>query len=225
MLPRADAIIEQARKTSAAATSSLVVALARTRDGIIAVGVAMVVLGLGFSWLIGRSITRPLNGLAAVMKRLAAGDTTARIPATQARDEIGEMARTVIVFRDTTIEREKLAQTQAETGRAREQRSDTIAMTISHFKQSVGNTLSKLRAAVAQAGDELGRSQQVGRHDVGGGGNRRTARHRRLRQRHQCRGFGRGTGRLDRRDRHAGGEIDRRRRAARCRKPSAPSPP
>ncbi len=69
----------------------------------------MVAFGLGFSWLIGRSITRPLNGLSGVMKQLAAGDTGARIPATRARDEIGEMARAVIVFRDTMIEREKLA--------------------------------------------------------------------------------------------------------------------
>jgi methyl-accepting chemotaxis protein len=147
MLPRADTIIEEARKTSEAATSSLVIALARTRDGIIAVGASMVLLGVGFSWLIGRSITRPLNGLAAVMKRLAAGDTAAHIPATQARDEIGDMARTVIVFRDTMLEREKLTQTQAEASRAREQRSDTIATTISHFNNSVGNTLTKLRAA------------------------------------------------------------------------------
>ena len=55
-----------------------------------------------------------MHGLADVMKRLAAGDTSARIPATQTRDEIGDMARTVIVFRDTMIEREKLAQTQTE---------------------------------------------------------------------------------------------------------------
>jgi methyl-accepting chemotaxis protein len=53
----------------------------------------MVAIGLGFSWLIGRSITRPLNGLVSVMKRLANGDTTTRIPATHAHDEIGEMAR------------------------------------------------------------------------------------------------------------------------------------
>jgi len=147
MLPRADKIITDARKTADAATTSLNVSLASTRSGIIAVGVGMVLLGLGFSWLIGRSITRPLNGLAAAMKRLAAGDTAARIPATHARDEIGDMARTVIVFRDTMIERETLAATQAETSRTREQRSDTIAMTITHFNQSVGNTLAKLRDA------------------------------------------------------------------------------
>ena len=100
MLPRADEIIRYARSTANEASERLAVSQSRTRTGIIAVGIAMVALGLGFSWLIGRSITRPLNGLATVMKRLADGDTTTRIPATLARDEIGEMARRVIVFRD-----------------------------------------------------------------------------------------------------------------------------
>ena len=126
MLPRADAIIDLANDAAERAAGALSAAQARTRTGIIAVGIAMVALGLFLSWLIGRSITRPLNGLAAVMKRLASGDTEARIPATQARDEIGEMARSVIVFRDTTIERERLAATQAEAAEAREQRSATI---------------------------------------------------------------------------------------------------
>jgi len=147
ILPRADEVINQAREIAEAASSGLTVSQTNTRNGIIAVGIAMALLGVGFSWLIGRSISRPLNGLAEVMQRLAAGDTEARIPATRAHDEIGDMARAVIVFRDTTIERQKLAQTQAEGSRAREQRSDTIASTISHFNNSVSNTLTKLRAA------------------------------------------------------------------------------
>jgi len=147
MLPRADDIIAYARKTAENAGQQLTKSQNRTRNGIINVGIAMVALGLGFSWLIGRSITRPLNGLARVMTRLADGDTTARIPATSARDEIGDMARTVIVFRDNMIERERLAQTQSEAGRAREQRSEVIALTISQFKHSVESALSKLRAA------------------------------------------------------------------------------
>jgi methyl-accepting chemotaxis protein len=150
LLPRANIIIEQARKSMDLASGALSVSQSRTRAGIIAVGIAMVALGLGLSWLIGSSITRPLNGLAGVMQRLAAGDTTARIPATAARDEIGKMARAVIVFRDTMIEREKLAQTQGEANRAREQRSETIASTIAQFKHSVGSALGKLRSAATQ---------------------------------------------------------------------------
>jgi len=147
MLPRADAVIQSANQAAEQATEILAASQSYTRNGIIAVGIAMVALGLGFSWLIGRSITRPLNGLASVMKRLADGDTSARIPATHARDEIGEMARTVIVFRDNIIERERLSQTQAETSRAREQRSDLIASTISKFKDSVESALGTLRGA------------------------------------------------------------------------------
>jgi methyl-accepting chemotaxis protein len=147
MLPRADEIIGRARQTADTASSGLAASQARTRSGIIAVGIAMVALGLGFSWLIGRSITRPLDGLGGVMKQLADGDTSARIPATHAHDEIGEMARSVIVFRDSMIERERLAQTQAEASRAQEVRGDTISQTIAQFKHSVENVLGKLRAA------------------------------------------------------------------------------
>ncbi|MGB8566157.1 MAG: methyl-accepting chemotaxis protein, partial [Pseudolabrys sp.] len=50
-------------------------------------------------------------------------------------------------FRDNMIERERLAQTQAEASRARERRSDIIASTISQFKNSVESALSKLRTA------------------------------------------------------------------------------
>jgi methyl-accepting chemotaxis protein len=147
MMPRADEIIERARLTAEAASKGLTASQRATRNGIIAVGIAMVAFGLGFSWMIGRSITRPLNGLAGVMRQLADGDTTARIPATHARDEIGAMARTVIVFRDNMIEREKLAATQTEASRAQAQRTDTISLTIMHFKNSVESALGKLRGA------------------------------------------------------------------------------
>jgi methyl-accepting chemotaxis protein len=147
MLPRADEIISQARQTAEQTSSGLTQSQARTRAGIIAVGIAMVALGVAFSWLIGRSITQPLKSLAAVMTRLANGDTTVRIPGTEVRDEIGAMARTVIVFRDNMVEREKLAETQTRANQAQVLRGDTIAQTIAQFERSVESALSKLRAA------------------------------------------------------------------------------
>src|SRR5207244_7228644 len=143
-------IIAAARGNAAAASSALAASRLRTKNIIAFVGIAAVLIGLGLSWLIGRSITRPLNGLADVMKRLAAGDTSARIPATRSTDEIGAMARTVIVFRDNMIERERLAADQTEANRARERRSDSIASTIVTFRGSVQQALSKLRGAAKQ---------------------------------------------------------------------------
>jgi methyl-accepting chemotaxis protein len=157
LLPEADAIIASARERAAGAAGALAAALVRTRHIIVWVGCTVVLIGLILSWRIGRSITRPLAGLSLVMKRLAGGDTSARIPATQARDEIGDMARTVIVFRDTMIERERLAATQAETGAARERRSEAIAAMIQQFRDSVEQTLARLRGAAQRLESASGR--------------------------------------------------------------------
>ena len=215
MLPRADEIIQYARDTADDAARRLEKSQARTRSGIIMVGIAMVALGLGFSWLIGRSITRPLNGLATVMKRLADGDTTARIPATHARDEIGEMARTVIVFRDNMIERERLAQTQTEASRAREQRSDVIAHTISQFKHSVESALSTLRTAsmkLEMSSADLNKAADTVSSEADTAKSRVS---RRVGKRHRGGKLGRGTGGIDRRNRVASRKINRRRRPCR----------
>jgi methyl-accepting chemotaxis protein len=147
MLPAANDIIARAHASTNVASARLAAAQNRTRAGILAIGIAMVILGLGLSFMIGISIARPLNGLAAAMKRLADGDTDAFIPATDTRDELGDMARTVIVFRDTMIERERLAAVQAEESQARDTRSTTISLTIAEFKNSIETVLRKLRAA------------------------------------------------------------------------------
>jgi methyl-accepting chemotaxis protein len=150
MLPAATGIIHAVQKEAAISSEALTTSQGRTKSFIIGVGVMAVLLGLGFSWLIGRSITQPLNGLAGVMKRLAGGDTSAHIPATKNPDEIGAMARTVIVFRDKMIERDRLAVIQEEASRARETRSEAIAETIAGFERSVHSALAKVRAAAGR---------------------------------------------------------------------------
>ena len=147
LVPLADKILQAAAERKKAASTMLTASQTRTRHFIIWVGVVAVLFGLCCSWLIGRSITGPLNGLAAVMKRLADGDTSAKIPATRQQDEIGGMARTVIVFRDNMVEREKLAASQGEEGRARQARAEKIAATIERFETSVDEMLAKVRGA------------------------------------------------------------------------------
>jgi methyl-accepting chemotaxis protein len=147
LIPQAHAILATAQDSTTAATAALARSQSRTRWIMILVGCGAVLIGLAFSWMIGRSITRPLNGLAQAMTRLATGDTSAHIPATKARDELGAMARTVIVFRDTMLERERLAQSQAAANRERENRGEVIAATITRFEMSVDQALSRVREA------------------------------------------------------------------------------
>ncbi|HTZ01065.1 MAG TPA: HAMP domain-containing methyl-accepting chemotaxis protein [Xanthobacteraceae bacterium] len=145
VIPEADKIVAAARVNAAAAGSELSTARTRTRHVILWVALAVVLIGIGFSWRIGRSITQPLEELAEVMKRLATGDTTAQPAVIDARNEIGEMARTVVVFRDNMIERERLAGAENETNLSRERRGEAIATLIREFRASIEQALDRLR--------------------------------------------------------------------------------
>jgi len=145
VLPEADKIIATARASARDAGSALIAARARTRSIVAAVAISSVLIALACSFAIGWSITRPLDGLAEAMKRLAGGDTSARIPATDERHEIGAMARTVIIFRDNIIDRERLSEAQAETNATRERRVEAVAAMIGRFRTSVEQALSRLR--------------------------------------------------------------------------------
>jgi methyl-accepting chemotaxis protein len=185
MIPVANGILDHARQRALTASSALSVSQARTKNFIIWVGCGAVLLGLMFSWWIGRSITRPLNGLADAMTRLAAGDTSASIPATAAKGELGAMARTVIVFRDTMIERERLAAGQQVANREREQRGEAIAATIARFERSVDKVLAKVREAAQRleitstqlngAADEVSAEARTAEQRVGVASNNVTA--------------------------------------------------
>ena len=145
MIPVADEIIASAKHFNGAASTALSASQQRTRNIITGVGLTAVLIGLGLSWLIGRSIAVPLNGLAATMKKLAGGDTSAKIPAIRASDEIGAMARTVIVFRDNIIERDRLTADQSVSAREKEQRSESVATAITTFRSSIQQALGNLR--------------------------------------------------------------------------------
>ena len=71
-------------------------------------GVALA-LGTGLAILIGRSIVRPVTAMTRAMTRLAAGDRMIEIPARESGGEIGDMARSVEVFKQNAIRAEALA--------------------------------------------------------------------------------------------------------------------
>ena len=53
------------------------------------------------AWRLGRGISRPLSRVAALTRRLASGDVDWTIPYVTRRDEIGDVARALSIFRDT----------------------------------------------------------------------------------------------------------------------------
>ena len=63
-----------------------------------------------------RAVVRPIAAMASTMGRLAAGDLGVEIPAARRKDEIGQMARAVLVFKEAAIAKLRL-EDEAETAR------------------------------------------------------------------------------------------------------------
>ena len=74
----------------------------------------VVVLGLLIATVLGLVITRPLHGIRSRMTELADGNQEVEIPGTARRDEIGDMARAVNVFKTNMVENERLQNENAE---------------------------------------------------------------------------------------------------------------
>ncbi|MGO4735014.1 methyl-accepting chemotaxis protein [Bosea sp. 2KB_26] len=66
-------------------------------------------IGLGGAmWMSAKSITGPLARLKGTMERLAASDFDAEIESQTRRDEVGEMARAVLIFKENGLEMRRL---------------------------------------------------------------------------------------------------------------------
>lgn len=68
----------------------------------IVVSIALVLI-LGFGWLVGSSVAKPVQALTGAMNGLAHGDLAVVVPAREREDEIGAMADAVVVFKDALI--------------------------------------------------------------------------------------------------------------------------
>jgi methyl-accepting chemotaxis protein len=150
----ADAAMQHARSQIAAELAVRVremeharVTMRRTVFG--AAGLAMV-LGVALAALVGLSITRPVLRLVAAMRKLAAGDYGQDIPGLQRRDEVGQMAEAVQVFRANglaiqALEAEQIAlKRQAEADRQAALRGMADA-----FEAKVGHVVALLSSGAA----------------------------------------------------------------------------
>lgn len=84
---------------------------------IIALFAAMLAATAGLSVYVALTITRPVGALVKTMGLLAGGDTSVEVSEISRGDEIGTMAKAVLVFRNAAIEKTRLEAETAERDR------------------------------------------------------------------------------------------------------------
>ena len=110
------------------------------------IAVAAAVIGLLFAWLIARSVTGPVISMTGAMTTLAGGNNAVQVPALANKDEIGEMAKAVQVFKENAIE--KVRMDEAEKQRLEAERKAAEAQR--QREQAIGQEIAALIDSVAK---------------------------------------------------------------------------
>jgi methyl-accepting chemotaxis protein len=112
-------------------------------------GLGILVAGTAVIYLAG-SIVRPVKGMTTAMNLLAKGDKTVEIPATGRKDEVGEMARAVLIFKENMIRADQLAADQLREHEMRSKRAQLIESVTQTFDAKVGDMLGAVASASTQ---------------------------------------------------------------------------
>jgi methyl-accepting chemotaxis protein len=110
-----------------------------------------ILIGVLASLMIGnRYIASPVRRLTAGMQDIASGRLDIEVPGIERRDEVGEMAQAVLVFRNGLAEAARLEAEQREEQARKEERQKKIEAYIASFDTSVAGSLDFLSVSAEE---------------------------------------------------------------------------
>jgi methyl-accepting chemotaxis protein len=141
-----------------------------TRTAAVVIGILMLI-SIGITWAASRSVVNPLSRLKARMAALSTGELALPVVDTLRRDEIGEMARTVQVFKDAMIESNRLRTEQADTEQRQLQQrkmdthrlADDFEGAVGEIVETVSSSSTELEASASSLSSTAERSQTLAR--------------------------------------------------------------
>ncbi|MGE4528077.1 MAG: methyl-accepting chemotaxis protein [Rhodospirillaceae bacterium] len=112
---------------------------------------AGIALGIGIGLAISKkSLVNPIHAVIEALKALTAGRLDAPIGGTERKDEIGEIARAALVFRDNAREAEALRAAQEEERKKREARAAAVLDLTREFDKTISGVLDVVASAATE---------------------------------------------------------------------------
>lgn len=110
-----------------------------------------VIVGCIAAFFIGRSIANSIARVAERMKDLAGGNLEIEIPHSERKDELGEMARALLIFQESGIEKMQLEREQAmQAERAEAEKRQSMNELADGFEASVNEVVAAVSSAAQQ---------------------------------------------------------------------------
>ena len=145
------ALVGEAEAATNQGAAALINDLNRNRTLLFMVAIASLLAAAGIGvFYVQRRLVRRLTSIGDAMRLLSSGQVDMSIPAANDRDEIGDMARSLEVFRAAEIERRGFAERQSSEQEAQHMRAVVIEEMINEFRQSVTQVFNAVSQNVAR---------------------------------------------------------------------------
>ena len=128
-------------------------ATASLRNDMLMIGASVLIASLATVVVVFfqlRAVTSVLSQVSGCIGRLSHGEIDVDIPHTKRPDEIGEIARSALVFRDNLKERRTLREAQDAENHERTERQSRVDGLIGRFRESVAARIEGMEANTAQ---------------------------------------------------------------------------
>ncbi len=147
--------LQNQRKLGADAVEDAIWTLSATVGGVMFVAcLFLIVFGLFSFWFTRFRVAQPLKEINSTMGVLANGQTDVAVPFTRKRDEIGEMARAVQVFKDNAIVKGRM-ETQKQHVTENVNRITRELAGLTHTVRKLMNEQSAATASMSAATEQL----------------------------------------------------------------------
>jgi len=146
-----DAIIQRGSDRSRSASADFLTTRGTSEKMTFSVIGVVILLTSVTVLLTGRGISRPVSRMVHAMEQLAQGDLDVQIPAKGRKDELGDMAHAVQVFKDNAVRVRKMEQDQQEAAaRVEREKQSFVNQLAGDFEASVGSVVSDVSVAAAE---------------------------------------------------------------------------
>ncbi|WP_274218985.1 methyl-accepting chemotaxis protein [Pseudovibrio exalbescens] len=116
----------------------------------IATGLAALLMIVVLGFCLTKIVAKPLRKITEAMSILAMGNHGVDVSGTDRKDEIGEMASAVLIFKQNAIEQEEMRLLQAEEEEAKRRRMERVDELICEFDRAVGDVLGTITSSSSE---------------------------------------------------------------------------
>jgi methyl-accepting chemotaxis protein len=162
----ADRLEERVQENSRAADAEYV----STSRLLVELALMGVVFGLFFGFMVGQfGVAKPIRAIVALLQQLANGNYDCEIEGTDRRDEVGDVAKTAVVFKENGLAKIRMQkeQKEAEAQAAARRRQDMLTLAekfetaVGEIVETVSSASTELEASAGTLTSTAERSQEL----------------------------------------------------------------